>query len=52
MKKLLTSGQQTSELMYGSEESQATRTLELTTNKTEKGTFFVNVKLTDRLWVC
>ena len=42
---LLTSQQQTSELMYGSEESHATRRLELTTNKTEKGTFFVNIKL-------
>ena len=39
--KLLTSGQQTSELMYGFEESQATRRLELTTYKTEKGTFFI-----------
>ena len=39
--KLLTSGQQTSELMYGFEELQATRRLELTTNKTEKGTFFI-----------
>ena len=47
MNKLLTSGQQTSELMYGFEESQATRRLELTTNKTEKGTFFVNIKLID-----
>ena len=45
--KLLTSGQQTSELMYGFEESQATRRVELTTNKTEKGTFFVNIKLID-----
>ena len=41
--KLLTSGQQTSELMYGFEESQATRRLELTSNKTEKETFFVNI---------
>ena len=47
LNKLLTSGQQTSELMYGFEESQATRRLELTTNKTEKGTFFVNIKLID-----
>ena len=49
MNKLLTSGQQTSELMYGFEESQAIRRLQLTTNKTEKGTFFVNIKLTDLL---
>ena len=47
LNKLLTSQQQTSELMYGFEESQATRRLELTTNKTEKGTFFVNIKLID-----
>ena len=33
--------------MYGFEESQATRRLELTTNKTEKGTFFVSIKLSD-----
>ena len=47
MHKLLTSNQQTSQLMYGFEESQATRRLELTTNKTEKGTFFVRIKLRD-----
>ena len=47
MYKLLTSNQQTSQLMYGFEESQATRRLELTTNKTEKGTFFVRIKLKD-----
>ena len=47
MYKLLTSNQQTSQLMYGFEESQATRRQELTTNKTEKGTFFVRIKLTD-----
>ena len=41
MYKLLTSNQQTSQLMYAFEESQATRRQELTTNKTEKGTFFV-----------
>ena len=40
MYKLLTSNQQTSQLMYGFEESQATRRQELTNNKTEKGTFF------------
>ena len=33
--------------MYGFEESQATRRQELTNNKTEKGTFFVRIKLTD-----
>ena len=47
MYKLLTSTQQTSQLMYGFEESQATRRLELTTNKTEKGFFFVRIKLKD-----
>ena len=44
---LLTSTQQTSQLMYGFEESQASRRQELTNNKTEKGTFFVRIKLTD-----
>ena len=47
MYKLLISNQQTSQLMYGFEESQATRRQELTNNKTEKGTFFVRIKLTD-----
>ena len=47
MNKLLTSNQQTSELLYGFEESQGTRRQELTNNKTEKGTFFVNIMLTD-----
>ena len=47
MHKLLTSNQQTSQLMYGFEESQATRRQELTTNKTEKGTFFVRIRLSD-----
>ena len=47
MYKLLTSNQQTSQLMYGFEESQATRRQELTTNKTEKGTFFVRIRLSD-----
>ena len=47
MQKLLTSNQQTSQLMYGFEESQANRRQELTTNKTEKGTFFVRIKLKD-----
>ena len=47
MHELLTSNQQTSQLMYGFEESQATRRLELTNHKTEKGTFFVRIKLKD-----
>ena len=47
MYKLLTSNQQTSQLMYGFEESQATRRQEITNNKTEKGTFFVRIKLKD-----
>ena len=47
MYKLLTSNQQTSQLMYGFEESQAIRRQELTNNKTEKGTFFVRIKLKD-----
>ena len=47
MYKLLTSNQQTSQLMYGFEESQATRRQELTNNKTEKGTFFVRIRLSD-----
>ena len=47
MYKLLTSTQQTSQLMYGFEKSQATRRQELTTNKTEKGTFFLRIKLKD-----
>ena len=45
MYKLLTSTQQTSQLMYGFEESTAIRRQELTTNKTEKETFFVRIKL-------
>ena len=49
MYKLLTSNQQTSQLMYGFEESQATRRQELTNNKTEKGTFFVRIKSTDMI---
>ena len=47
MYKLLTSNQQTSQLMYGFEESQATRRQELTNNKTEKGTFSVRIRLSD-----
>ena len=45
--KLLTSSQQTSQLIYGFEESTTIRTQELTNNKTEKGTFFVRIKLKD-----
>ena len=47
MYKLLTSTQQTSQLMYGFEESTTIRRQELTNNKTEKGTFFVRIKLRD-----
>ena len=47
MYKLLTSSQQTSQLMYGFEESVTIRRQELTNNKTEKGTFFVRIKLKD-----
>ena len=47
MYRLLTSTQQTSQLMYGFEESVTIRRQELTNNKTEKGTFFVRVKLKD-----
>ena len=47
MYKLLTSSQQTSQLMYGLEESTTIRRQELTNNKTEKGTFFVRIKLKD-----
>ena len=45
--KLLTSSQQTSQLMYGFEESIAIRRQELTNNKNEKGTFFVREQLKD-----
>ena len=47
MYKLLTSSQQTSQLMYGFEESTTIRRQELTNNKSEKGTFFVRRKLKD-----
>ena len=47
MIKLLTSTQQTSQLMYGFEESTTIRRQELTNNKNEKGTFFVRIKLKD-----
>ena len=43
--KLLTSKQQKSRLMYEFEESIAIRRQELTNHKTEKGTFFVRIKL-------
>ena len=47
MYKFLTSSQQTSQLMYGFDESTAIRRQELTNNKTEKGTFFVRIILKD-----
>ena len=47
MYKILTSGQQTSQLMYGFEESSTIRRQELTNNKTEKGTTFERIKLKD-----
>ena len=47
MYKLLPSTQQTSQIRYGFEDSQATIRQRLTTNKTEKGTFSVRMKLTD-----
>ena len=47
MNKLLTSHQQTREFIFGLEESDATRRLELRTNKSEKGTIFVRIKLRD-----
>ena len=45
--KLLTSTSQTSQLLYGFEESTTIRRQELTNNKNEKGTFFVRIKLKD-----
>ena len=45
MYKLLTSKQQTSQLIYGLEDSVTIRRQELTNHKTEKGTFFVRTKL-------
>ena len=47
MIKLLTSTSQTSQLLYGFEESTSIRRQELTNNKNEKGTFFVRIKLKD-----
>ena len=39
MNKRLNSQRQTSELMHGFEESEETRSLDLTTNENEKGSF-------------
>ena len=47
MYKLLTSTSQTSQLLYGFEQSTTIRRQELTNNKNEKGTFFVRIKLKD-----
>ena len=47
MYKLFTSNQQTSQLIYAFEESENTRRLEITNHKTEKGNFFVRIKLKD-----
>ena len=47
MHKLLTSQQQTSELMYGFEESENPRRQELTNSKSEKRTFFEKIRLID-----
>ena len=47
MIKLLTSTSQSSQLLYGFEESTVVRRQELTNNKNEKGTFFVRIKLKD-----
>ena len=47
MYKFLTSQQQTSQLIFGFEESVAIRRQELTYHKTEKGTFFGRKKLKD-----
>ena len=47
MYKLLTRTYQTRQLLYGFEESSTIRRQELTNNKTEKGTFFVRIKLKD-----
>ena len=44
---LLTSQQQTSEMVYGFEENTAIRGQELTNHKPEKGTFIVRKKLKD-----
>ena len=47
MYKLLTSSKGTSELVYGFEDNQTVRRQELTNRKTEKGTYFVRIRLTD-----
>ena len=47
MYKRLTSTSQTSQLLYGFEESTTIRRQELTNNNNEKGTFFVRIKLKD-----
>ena len=47
MHKFFPSQQQTSELMCGFDESVTIRRQEPTNNRTEKGTFFVNIKLTE-----
>ena len=47
MYKLLTSTSQTSQLLYGFEESTIIRRQELTNNKNEKGTFLVRINLKD-----
>ena len=47
MIKLLTSTSQTSQLLYGFEESTTIRRQELTNNKNEKETFFLRIKLKD-----
>ena len=52
MHKLLTSNSQTSQLLYGFEESTAIRRQELTNNKNEKGTFFCENKTKRLVWIC
>ena len=47
MHKFLISHQQTRELFYGFKESEATKRLELTTNKLEKRFFFLRIQLRD-----
>ena len=51
MIKLLTSGSQTSQLLYGFEESTTIRRQELTNNKNEKRTFCEN-KTKRLVWIC
>ena len=52
MYKLLTSSQQTSQLMYGFEESTAIRKQELTNNKTEQRSLFCENKTKRLVWIC